>query len=196
MGRPAFDDFTSEQRQVKRERLSIIKAAWGAVICAVLSSCAGILDAGLKPGEFRDISFQTLRGETRTLADYKGEIVFLNFWASWCPVCRHELKLLEALHNHFKERGFTVIAIAIDDRSSAVEKAYEEEGLTFPVGVGPEGGGRFSRLGIVPRTMLLDRAGNSLLFPDPDSGKLVSNVTGPRAWDDSRFLNFLSDVLE
>jgi peroxiredoxin len=76
-----------------------------------------------------------------TLADYKGKVVLLNVWATWCPPCREEMPSMEALHRDFAPRGLEVVAVSIDDAGSEqkVRDFVKEFGLTFDVLHDPEG---------------------------------------------------------
>jgi len=81
---------------------------------------AGTLDAAPKP---------------RTLADYRGQVVLVNIWATWCPPCRQEMPSMEALYRDFAPRGFKIVAVSIDDPGTEqkVRDFVKEFGLTFDV---------------------------------------------------------------
>jgi peroxiredoxin len=90
-----------------------------------------------------DFTARTLdaRPATRTLADYRGQVVLLNVWATWCPPCREEMPSMQALHRDFAPRGFKVVAVSIDDAASTqkVRDFVREFGLTFDVLHDPPG---------------------------------------------------------
>ena len=67
-----------------------------------------------------------------SLADYKGKVVLVNVWASWCAPCRDELPLVEKAHAMLSERGGTVLGIDVKENSGAALKAVDEFGLSFP----------------------------------------------------------------
>jgi cytochrome c biogenesis protein CcmG/thiol:disulfide interchange protein DsbE len=70
--------------------------------------------------------------KTGTLADYKGKVVLVNVWASWCPPCVDELPLIERTHEMLRKRGGTVLGINVKENSKAALDAVDKFGLTFP----------------------------------------------------------------
>jgi peroxiredoxin len=98
------------------------------------------VDVGSRAPRF---AAQTLdaRPAPRSLDDYRGKVVLLNVWATWCPPCREEMPSLEALHRDFAPRGFEVVAVSIDDAASTqkVRDFVKEFGLTFDVLHDPPG---------------------------------------------------------
>jgi len=104
-----------------------------------------------------------LDGKTTTLAAYRGDILVVNFWASWCAPCRRELPLLDQWNAAWAGRGARVIAISIDSDARKAKQFAEEMKLTLPVmHDGPEGLARVLDIPSVPYTILLDRDGNIL----------------------------------
>ena|SRR5918995_6626919 len=71
-------------------------------------------------------------GGSASLADYRGKVVLVNVWASWCDPCREELPLIEKAHKTLSKRGGTVLGIDVKENSGAALEAVEDFGLTFP----------------------------------------------------------------
>ncbi|EAR20298.1 TlpA disulfide reductase family protein [Nitrococcus mobilis] len=114
-------------------------------------------------------------GEEVTLASLRGQVVLLNTWATWCIPCRQEMPGFEALYRKYRERGFTVVGVNIDEgrADASVERYIEALDVSFPIW--RDARNRFSKrfrvLG-VPETFLIDRAGRivhhwrGLMVPD------------------------------
>ncbi len=120
-----------------------------------------------------DFTLLTLAGESVHLADLRGKVVLLNFWATWCMPCRTEMPAIERLYQRYKDRGLEVLAVNLDKLSSAgVEAFVKEVAVTFRVVLDPAWS--TARLyGVVglPTTYLIDRA-----------GEVVVREVGERDW--------------
>ncbi len=122
------------------------------------------LDEAVRAGERVDpptARLQVLGGEgTRSLADYKGKVVLVNVWASWCEPCRDELPLLQRTHRRLSRRGGMVLGIDVKENSGAALEAAREFGLTYPNLRDPDGTyvREFGQTGY-PETYVLDRDG-------------------------------------
>jgi thiol-disulfide isomerase/thioredoxin len=103
---------------------------------------------------------RTLDGATLRLGRLQGEVVVVNFWASWCRPCRKELPALAALHAEIAGQGGRVVAVSIDEELANVKRFVRVHALALPVAHdGPEGLARTLDLDYVPFTVVLDRAG-------------------------------------
>lgn len=122
-----------------------------------------------------DFTLPALSGETMRLADLRGKVVVLNFWATWCMPCRTEMSTIEALYQRYKERGLEVLAVNLDMLYTAgVEAFVKEVMVTFQILLDPAWStARSYRVLGLPTTYLIDRAGN-----------VVAREVGERNWMD------------
>ncbi|MDP2834082.1 MAG: TlpA disulfide reductase family protein [Pseudomonadota bacterium] len=147
-------------------------AAAGETTFADLARAAG-MEAYAVPLKAPNFELRGLAGETRSKRDYRGRVVLLNFWASWCPPCREEFPSLERLQQALGGRDFTVLAIAVADSETAVGRFLEGRRPAFDVLLDDERKTAADyRSPGVPVTYLLDR-----------QGRLLAGKTGPRQWD-------------
>ncbi len=84
-----------------------------------------------------DFTLPSASGGQVKLVDYKGKLVLLNFWASWCPPCRAEIPGFIKIQKEYKDKGFTILGAAIEDKE-AVNKYIEEVGMNYPSAYGVE----------------------------------------------------------
>lgn len=84
-----------------------------------------------------ELTLTDIQGVTRSLADYRGQVVLVNLWATWCPPCKAEMPTLQAYHDKYIEEGFTVIAINDGDPTPDVVQFVKDYQLSFPVWLDP-----------------------------------------------------------
>lgn len=127
------------------------------------------------PQPVADIRFQDAEGRPVSLSNFRGKVVLLNVWATWCAPCRKEMPALDRLQQKLGGAEFQVIALSIDNSGPvAVRRFYDEIGIrTLAVYVDPsmEASGKLRTVGI-PTTLLLDREGRERW-----------RKTGPAEWD-------------
>jgi cytochrome c biogenesis protein CcmG/thiol:disulfide interchange protein DsbE len=102
-----------------------------------------------------------LDGKPLNLATEKGNVIFLNVWATWCGPCRFETPELQLLQNQYGAKGLKVIGVSLDEGETSVVKTFvAEQKITYPIAVDPEG--RIANLlqtTVLPTSLLLDRNG-------------------------------------
>ena len=108
-----------------------------------------------------DFTLPDSYGVKRGLAHFRGDVVILNFWATWCRSCRAEIRWLNEIHREYSRRGVSVVGIAMDERGwPAVKPFLAEHGVTYPVLLGNARLARqFGGLDTLPHTVFLDRRG-------------------------------------
>jgi len=169
-----------------------------AVALALLPLAVSIQPAGAQlpagfvvhesPRPVPEIQFENGQGEAIGLADFRGKVVLLNIWATWCAPCRREMPTLERLQAELGGPDFEVVALSIDRNGLAVVKEFYEELGLQQLGMYVDASGKASRelsaLG-VPTTLLIDREGNEL-------GRLA----GPAEWDSPEMVSFIRGYIE
>lgn len=105
--------------------------------------------------------YVTLAGDTVSDASLRGQVVLVNFWATWCLPCRAEMPALEAMYQRHKAQGFTIVGLAMDQAATEKVAAYvRERGVTYPVAhVGREAEQRFGGVRGYPTSFLIGKGG-------------------------------------
>ena len=83
-----------------------------------------------------DFTLQDLHGKPFALSDYKGKVVLLDFWATWCPPCRKEIPGFIELYNKYRSRGFAVIGVSMDESTSDVKRFAKQFNMNYPILMG------------------------------------------------------------
>lgn len=89
-------------------------------------------------GKMPDFTLPSVAGKNIRLDELKGEVVMLNFWATWCGPCRQEMPVMEELYKKYKKAGFTILAVNVENsdnqrKKTEIEKFVAEKGLSYPV---------------------------------------------------------------
>jgi peroxiredoxin len=107
-----------------------------------------------------EVEARTLDGDVFRLSDYRGNVVVVNVWATWCPPCRVEMPGFVRLQRDLGDRGVQFVGIAVDQTGpSAVREFVNQEEVNFPQVVSPQLAARHFPGEVVPRTYLIDREG-------------------------------------
>ncbi|MEJ2380358.1 MAG: TlpA disulfide reductase family protein [Gammaproteobacteria bacterium] len=110
-----------------------------------------------------DFSLKDLDGKSHDISDWNGKVVLLNFWATWCPPCRHEIPAFIKLQKEFGPKGLQVVGVAIDQKN-LVEEFRDTVGINYPLLVGDMNAVDVSKrygnqYGEIPYTVFIDRQG-------------------------------------
>lgn len=107
-----------------------------------------------------ELTLKTLDGETESLADYLGQVVLVNNWATWCPPCKAEMPTLVAYHNEHTADGFSIIAVDAGEPADVVAQFAKDFGMKFPVWLDPDSAAlRAFGNGSLPNSYVIDRTG-------------------------------------
>ena len=108
-----------------------------------------------------DFTLADAAGRQVSLGDLKGQVVMINFWASWCGPCRQEMPLLEQIHHKYQPLGFTLLAVNVEENSADGQAFLKERPVSFPVLYDPANGiSKLYDVVAMPSTVLIDRKGN------------------------------------
>ena len=113
-----------------------------------------------------ELSLTGLDGASHSLADYRGQVVLVNLWATWCPPCKAEMPLLQKYFDKHKAEGFSVIAIEDGDPEGDVRTFVSTNALTFPVWLDPtyQASDHAFKTINLPTSYVIDRTGNVRLM--------------------------------
>ncbi len=107
-----------------------------------------------------DFTLKSRSGENIKLSELRGEVVMVNFWASWCAPCRQEMPLLEELHDRYADLGFTLLGVNVEEDSNAALDLLKEIPVTFPILFDSRNDvSRLYNVVAMPTTVILDRDG-------------------------------------
>ncbi len=139
------------------------------------------------PRPVPDIAFEDGAGRKLTLADFRGKVVLLNLWATWCPPCRREMPALDRLQQQLAGPGFEVVALSIDSEGlPAVKEFYQQTGV--------------SRLGVyvdksMQSTSALGATGLPTTLLIDAQGREIGRKIGPAEWDSPEIVKLISGYL-
>jgi len=133
----------------------LVVLLWSGLLLA--APVRGEVSQGIAP----DFTLKSHGGENVRLSEFRGEVVMINFWASWCGPCRQEMPLLDQLYAEYQPLGFTILGVNVEEDTAQARALLEEVPVSFPVLFDTQS--QVSKLYDVvamPSTVLLDRDGN------------------------------------
>ena len=154
-----------EGKFVYAVRMMAASAAMFALLAGCSSSPRTVRAASLKPGKDRqkapDFELKDANGQTVRLSDYKGKVVLLDFWATWCGPCKIEIPWFEEFERENKDKGFAVLGVAMDDDGwNAVKPFAKERSINYRLVLGDDKvADLYGGLEALPTTLLIDRNG-------------------------------------
>jgi len=103
------------------------QAAFIVAVCLSLLLAGFAQASSVKGGEVApDFTLKTLHGPNLRLEEYRGQVVLINFWASWCGPCRQEMPILDRLHQRYEDTGFAVLGVNVEGEVAPAKKIVEE----------------------------------------------------------------------
>ena len=149
-----------------------IRVAIGLALCLGTASAEGVCAADAKPANL-DLKFRDIQGKPFALSDYKGKVVLLDFWATWCPPCRKEIPGFMRLYDSYRSRGLSVIGVSMDDSKSDVKRFTRRLKVNYPIllGAGRDDlGSAFGELPL-PTAFVISRDGRICAKHDGETPK-------------------------
>ncbi len=119
------------------------------------------------------------------LEQYKGKVVLVNFWATWCPSCDKEMPSIESLQNKFSEDELVVLTVSIDEKQETIDEYMATNGFTFPVIYDPNNTlGEKMGVSAYPETHILNK-----------EGVTIQKVLGAKEWDSPEYLEAFRQLI-
>ena len=130
---------------------------------------------------------ETVNGGKVQLRDFKGKVICLTFWATWCGPCKEELPSLEALHQRFRGKDLAVVSVAVDlNGSIPVKKFIAKQGYTFPVLLDSKNEVLdLYRVERIPTSFLIDK-----------KGRMAGKALGPRNWKSPEAISLFNQLID
>ncbi len=134
-----------------------------------------------------DFKLTLLNGNSISLSSLKGQVVLLNFWATFCSPCREEMPALQTLWKKYKQQGLVIIAVSIDQSDlQYVQQYIQNAELTFPVGMDTNKSIRRNyEIKVLPTTYIIGR-----------DGKFLARAIGDRNWASNTSLSYFENLLQ
>lgn len=148
---------------------------------------ANPLKTGIQVGNLApDFNVRNLKGGKASLSDYRGKIVLINFWATWCGPCKAEMPSMEALYRSHRRDDFEILAVSIDLGDEAPVRSFIEDfGFTFPVLLDSQFDvNDLFQIRVVPTSIVVDR-----------KGVVAERLLGAKDWNDPDAQAFVKELI-
>mgnify|MGYP001793262972 CR=1 FL=1 len=161
--------------------LSSSHAAYGGACpaFALLAAAPGIGSKSTANKAAPEWQLKALDGKSVKLSDFKGKVVILNFWATWCPPCRQEIPDFIALQKQYADKGLVIVGVSLDEGGAAVVKSFVKKmGINYPVVMGDQKpAAAYGGSQVVPAAVGIDK--NGRMAAHPASGPARSTFEVP-----------------
>lgn len=131
-------------------------------IAAMAAILAFALPAWAAPADVQAPAFtlQSVDGHTVSLAQFKGDVVMINFWASWCGPCRQEMPLLDSIYKQYKDMGFTLLGVNVEPDTHNAGAWLKKTPVSYPILFDPKSQvSQLYQVQAMPTTVIVDRQG-------------------------------------
>ncbi|UCG79166.1 MAG: TlpA family protein disulfide reductase [Nitrospirota bacterium] len=140
---------------------------------------------GLIGGKAPDFNLPDMEGNMVSISDFKQKVIFINFWATWCPPCKTEMPDLNELYKIYKDKDFVLIGISTDNSKKDIEKFLKDQNIDFILLHDKDGKiMKAYKVFSLPMSFLIDR-----------DKKIVEKFLGPRDWTDEEFTKKIDALL-
>jgi peroxiredoxin len=130
------------------------------VMASVIATTAAFAAGGDASGPAPAFTLTSLAGQPAGLSQYKGQVVMVNFWATWCGPCQQEMPLLDQMYKKYKPAGFTLIGVNVDKEAPAVKELLARKPVSFPVLLDPANEvSKAYHVDEMPSSVIIDRKG-------------------------------------
>ncbi|RPI97810.1 MAG: TlpA family protein disulfide reductase [Candidatus Aminicenantes bacterium] len=146
---------------IKPARAFAIFAAAFAIAAVVMACAQPAQETRTEPVPAPDFSIRDLQGNTLSLAAYKGKVLVVNFWATWCPPCRKEIPDFVAAYKELKGEGLEILGLSVDEMTApALIEWTKKMGVNYPIALAtPEIIAAYEPGDFIPATIIIDRKG-------------------------------------
>ncbi len=137
--------------------LSVLKKK---VVLISLVVCATLVSINVTAGEAPDFTLSTNTGENLRLSEQRGNVVMLNFWASWCGPCRQEMPLLDAMSQRYSAAGFVLLGVDVEEDNTDAKKIVKDLKISYPILFDTENTvSKLYSVDTMPTTVMIDKKG-------------------------------------
>ncbi|MEK6538232.1 MAG: TlpA disulfide reductase family protein [Nitrospirota bacterium] len=134
----------------------------------------------------KDFTLKDITNKKVNLKDFRGKVVMLNFWATWCAPCREEMPSMEKLYRQFKDKGFVIIAVASGEEVNSVNKFIKQYNLTFPALIDSDYKVSDNyKVWALPTTYFIN-----------SRGQIIGKAQGGRDWDTKQATQYITSLLQ
>lgn len=143
------------------ERVTVVNGLSKLVVVMSCLFFAALSQAESMSGPAPNFTLKSIDGKNVKLSELRGEVVMVNFWASWCGPCRQEMPILDAMYEEYQDLGFTILGVNVEEDPNAAKKLLKSIPVTFPILLDGENSvSKDYEVVAMPSTFMVDRDGN------------------------------------